>query len=69
MEPALHLTTYLEKYHYKYLALYYALREAILEGRLSAGSKLPSTRELADRYDLSRGCVAQSYDMLLAEGM
>lgn len=68
MELALPLDSYLEEYRYKYLAIYYALRDAILEGRLAAGSKLPSTRYLANLYDISRGSVAQSYDMLLAEG-
>ncbi len=68
MELALRLDSYLEEYRYKYLAIYYALRDAILEGRLAGGSKLPSTRYLANLYDISRGSVAQSYDMLLAEG-
>jgi len=68
MELALPLDSYLEEYRYKYLAIYYALRDAILDGRLAGGSKLPSTRYLANLYDMSRGSVAQSYDMLLAEG-
>lgn len=68
MELALPLDSYLEEYRYKYLAIYYALRDAILAGRLAAGSKLPSTRYLANLYNISRGSVAQSYDMLLAEG-
>ena len=68
MELTLHMQAYLDQYRFKYLALYHALREAIQEGRLPGGMKLPSTRELADRYGLSRGAVAQSYDMLMAEG-
>ena len=68
MELALPLDSYLEEYRYKYLAIYYALRDAILDGRLAGGSKLPSTRYLANLYDMSRGSSCQSYDMLLAEG-
>ncbi|WP_438347171.1 PLP-dependent aminotransferase family protein [Paenibacillus sp. FA6] len=68
MELSLPLDSYLEEYRYKYIAIYYALRDAILEGRLPSGSKLPSTRYLANLYNISRGSVAQSYDMLLAEG-
>ncbi|MEC0241759.1 PLP-dependent aminotransferase family protein [Paenibacillus dokdonensis] len=68
MELSLHMQSYLNKYRYKYLALYHALREAIQDGRLPGGIKLPSTREIADMYGLSRGAVAQSYDMLMAEG-
>ncbi|AOZ91971.1 PLP-dependent aminotransferase family protein [Paenibacillus crassostreae] len=68
MEFALPLASYLEEYRYKYLAIYYAIRDAILEGRLTSGTKLPSTRYVADLYHISRGSVAQSYDMLLAEG-
>ncbi|MEK4359559.1 PLP-dependent aminotransferase family protein [Paenibacillus sp. FSL M7-1455] len=68
MELTLHMEAYLDRHRFKYLALYHALREAIQEGRLPGGMKLPSTREMAERYGLSRGAVAQSYDMLMAEG-
>ncbi|GIO33807.1 MULTISPECIES: MocR-like pyridoxine biosynthesis transcription factor PdxR [Paenibacillus] len=68
MELTLHMQAYLDQYRFKYLALYHALREAIQDGRLPGGMKLPSTRELAEQYGLSRGAVAQSYDMLMAEG-
>ncbi|MWV46870.1 aminotransferase class I/II-fold pyridoxal phosphate-dependent enzyme [Paenibacillus sp. HJL G12] len=68
MDLTLHMEAYLDKYRFKYLALYHALREAIQDGRLPGGMKLPSTRELAELYGLSRGAVAQSYDMLMAEG-
>lgn len=62
------LESYLERYSYKYLALYHALRDGILDGRLQEGERLPATRELARLYGMSRGSAAQSYDMLLAEG-
>lgn len=55
-------------HRYKYLALYHALREAIHEGTLSGGTRLPSTRELAQLYGLSRGSVSQAYDMLHGDG-
>ncbi|SEU18893.1 PLP-dependent aminotransferase family protein [Paenibacillus sp. NFR01] len=59
---------YLTIYRYKYLALYHALRTAILDGLLPGGTRLPSTRRLAAIYDLSRGSASQVYDMLLADG-
>ncbi|MDF9842691.1 MULTISPECIES: aminotransferase class I/II-fold pyridoxal phosphate-dependent enzyme [unclassified Paenibacillus] len=59
---------YLDIYRYKYLALYHALRTAILGGTLPAGARLPSTRKLAELYQLSRGSASQVYDMLLADG-
>lgn len=59
---------YVEKYRFKYLALYHALRDAILAGSLSHGMRLPASRELAEMYELSRGVVSQVYEMLVAEG-
>ena len=44
------------------------LREAIRAGRLRAGSKLPSSRDLADELGLSRGVVVEAYSQLIAEG-
>lgn len=68
MDLGLPIDSYLEKYRYKYLALYHALRDAIINGMLPEGTRLPATRELAQLYGMSRGSAAQSYDMLLAEG-
>lgn len=62
------LASFSEKYRYKYLAVYHALREAILDGTLPEGTRLPATRELAELYGLSRGSVSQAYDMLQADG-
>ncbi len=45
-----------------------ALREAIQDGRLSAGTRLPSSRRLASDLQVSRGVVADTYDQLAAEG-
>lgn len=58
----------LQTYQHKYLALYHALRDSILNGSLASGTRLPSSRELAKMYELSRGSVSEAYDMLLAEG-
>jgi GntR family transcriptional regulator / MocR family aminotransferase len=48
--------------------LYQSVREAILCGRLSAGSRLPSTRTLAVDLGLSRNTVLTAFDQLGAEG-
>lgn len=48
--------------------LYESLRRAILGGRLPAGSKLPSTRSMAEYYGLARGTVQAAYQQLLSEG-
>lgn len=51
-----------------YRQLYFAIREAILEGRLRPGTRLPSTRSLATDLDVSRNTVVIAFDQLLAEG-
>lgn len=48
--------------------LYEALRRAIVEGRWRAGSKVPSTRLLAEQLDLSRNTVMSAFEQLLSEG-
>lgn len=49
-------------------ALHQQLRNAVLDGRLLAGSTLPSTRALADALGLGRNTVVKAYDQLMAEG-
>src|ERR1700690_4264823 len=44
------------------------LREAIRGGRLRAGERLPSSRELARELGVSRRMVQACYGQLLAEG-
>lgn len=51
-----------------HLQIYWHLREAVLAGTLSAGSRLPSTRVLAEDLGVSRTTVLAAYDQLLAEG-
>jgi GntR family transcriptional regulator/MocR family aminotransferase len=45
-----------------------ALRNAIRDGRLRAGARLPSSRGLAAELGVSRGVVTSAYDQLVAEG-
>ncbi|MEX2616903.1 MAG: PLP-dependent aminotransferase family protein [Alphaproteobacteria bacterium] len=51
-----------------YRQLYFAIREAILSGRLASGARLPATRSLAQDLGLSRNTVVSAYEQLLAEG-
>lgn len=44
-----------------------AIRQEILDGRVLAGSKLPSTRTLATALGVSRKSVLQAYDLLCAD--
>src|SRR5262249_17720284 len=44
------------------------LREAIRDGRLPAGARLPSSRGLAAELGISRGVVTSAYEQLCAEG-
>ena len=64
--PDLHLA--LASLGPRHAALEDALREAIREGRLSAGTRLPSTRTLAGDLGLSRGTVVEAFAQLSAEG-
>jgi GntR family transcriptional regulator/MocR family aminotransferase len=50
------------------IGLEHALREAIRDGRLAPGVRLPSTRTLAVELGLARGTVSAAYDQLVAEG-
>lgn len=44
------------------------IRQAILEGRLSKGARLPPSRQLAQELQVSRNTVVLVYERLLAEG-
>ena len=48
--------------------LYGELRAAILSGRLPRGARLPATRDLAARHDVSRGIVVSVFEQLCEEG-
>jgi GntR family transcriptional regulator/MocR family aminotransferase len=43
-------------------------RDAILEGRLRSGQRLPSTRTIAAELTISRVSVLNAFDQLIAEG-
>ena len=45
-----------------------ALRDAVRDGRLAPGARLPATRRLAAESGVSRGTVKAAYDQLVAEG-
>ncbi|MDP6566932.1 MAG: PLP-dependent aminotransferase family protein [Alphaproteobacteria bacterium] len=51
-----------------YRQLYGELRDMILDGRLSAATRLPANRALAADLSLSRNTVATAMQQLLAEG-
>lgn len=48
--------------------LYLSLRSAIMIGRLRPGHRLPSTRLASKEWHLSRGSIAEAYEILIAEG-
>ncbi|MFB9269540.1 GntR family transcriptional regulator [Bradyrhizobium erythrophlei] len=48
--------------------LYEEIRASILAGRLAPGARLPATRDLAERLDVSRGTVVAVFAQLGAEG-
>ena len=52
----------------QYVALFRALRQSIVEGKLIAGAKLPASRPLAQSLKLSRNTVKSAFELLLAEG-
>ncbi|MEV5518139.1 winged helix-turn-helix domain-containing protein, partial [Streptomyces flaveolus] len=45
-----------------------ALRDAVRDGRLAPGARLPATRRLAAELGISRGTAKAAYDQLVAEG-
>lgn len=48
--------------------IYERIKAQILDGTLTAGEALLSTRQLANELNVSRSTVVEAYDMLLAEG-
>ena len=49
--------------------IYRQLFDAVLDGRLRQGERLPPTRELARHLEVSRNTVALAYERLVAEGV
>jgi GntR family transcriptional regulator/MocR family aminotransferase len=52
----------------KTAALFEQLRDGIVSGRLSAGDRLPPTRDIANQLGVSRNTVTTVYGRLAAEG-
>ena len=50
------------------VALEAALRDSVRDGRLAAGTALPSSRALARDLGIARNTVAEAYGQLVAEG-
>jgi GntR family transcriptional regulator / MocR family aminotransferase len=48
--------------------VYEGLRSAIVEGRIAAGARLPSTRALAAELSVARNTVTAAFEQLRAEG-
>src|SRR5437763_11227771 len=46
-----------------------AIRAAIMDGRLRAGTRLPATRLLAGDLGVSRGVIVEAYQRLAGEGL
>src|SRR5438874_1459884 len=44
------------------------IRAAILSGQLPCGTRLPSSRSLAEQLAISRSTVTEAYEVLAAEG-
>ncbi|MCB0012803.1 MAG: winged helix-turn-helix transcriptional regulator, partial [Anaerolineales bacterium] len=51
-----------------YRQIYAGLRAQILAGALPAGTQLPSSRALANHYQIARITVVQAYEQLALEG-
>lgn len=51
-----------------YEQIYCFIKREIQEGRIGAGEKLPSTRQLAEKLSVSRSTTQLAYDQLVAEG-
>lgn len=50
------------------LQLYHQIRQAIISGSLTAGVRLPSTRDLVGQLGLARNTIVNAFDRLVSEG-
>jgi GntR family transcriptional regulator / MocR family aminotransferase len=57
------------KIHGQPAQLHASLRQSILEGRLQAGMRLPSTRSLALQIGLGRNAVIAAFEHLISDGL
>lgn len=51
-----------------YIQLYDAMKQAVLDGMLRHGDRMPSTRSLAAEFSVSRNCVLLAFEQLALEG-
>jgi len=51
-----------------YRQVFNTLQEAIIQGVLKSGQRLPATRDLSEQLNVSRNTINTAYDMLQAEG-
>lgn len=49
--------------------LYAALKAAVMERRLPAGTRIPATRAVAQSFGIARGTVVKVFELLAAEGL
>lgn len=66
--PLIHVTLRPELQTPLYRQMYDQLRAAILSGKISPGTRLPSTRTLANELGISRNTVTTAFSQLVAEG-
>lgn len=71
MEPVLPITLALPERGSRQIlrSMHQQMRAAIVDGRLSAGLRLPGSRTLAEQCGVSRNCAMAVYDLLLSEGL
>jgi len=48
--------------------IYRSVKDTIVSGKIAAGTKLPSSRELSSELHVARNVVIEGYEQLLAEG-
>ncbi len=68
MDFQIKFETYLARHGLKSEAMFQAIKDDIVSGRLEADCRLPSSRSLAEQYGLSRGTVNLVYDRLNSQG-
>src|SRR6218665_3185716 len=51
-----------------YQQLYQRVRDAIADGRLRPGERVPAIRSLASELNIARGTVEAAYQLLIGEG-
>jgi len=71
MDPVLPITLALPERGSRQIlrSMHQQMRSAIVDGRLSAGLRLPGSRSLAEHCGVSRNCAMAVYDLLLSEGL